>query len=106
MGFRSHGVMRIPQYLAEIASREVDPAAQPQIETLMPGRSHVDGRRGFGQVVGVRMAGEVVRAMAPQAIHHVRDKRLHAGVSPNHKRRANTAITTTDATMISAEMPG
>jgi len=80
MGLRSHGVMRIPQYLAEIASGEVDPAAQPQIETLMLGRSHVEGRRGFGQVVGVQMAGEAVRLAGANGIGFVTGRHMgHTG---------------------------
>ncbi|MFN0193281.1 MAG: Ldh family oxidoreductase [Aestuariivirga sp.] len=80
MGLRSHGVIRIPQYLAEIALGEVDPAAQPQIETLMPGRGHVDGRRGFGQVVGVQMAGEAVRLAGATGIGFVGGRHMgHTG---------------------------
>lgn len=80
MGLRSHGVMRIPQYLAEIASGEVDPAAQPRVEAQLPGRSHIDGRRGFGQVVGVQMASEAVRLAGSGGIGFVTGRSMgHTG---------------------------
>jgi uncharacterized oxidoreductase len=55
MGLASHGVMRVPQYLSEIRAGIIDPAGEPMIERAAPGRLAVDGRRAFGQVVGVRM---------------------------------------------------
>ena len=61
MGLRSHGFMRVPQYLAEIASAEIDPAAAAAIASTAPGRAEVDGGRGFGQVVGSAMADEAIR---------------------------------------------
>ena len=63
MGLPSHGIMRIPQYLEEIASGTIDPCAQPEISRTAQSRLHVDGRRGFGQVIGVRM----VDALRPVA---------------------------------------
>jgi LDH2 family malate/lactate/ureidoglycolate dehydrogenase len=80
MGLRSHGVIRIPQYLGEIAAGEIDPAAQPHIEAMMPGRSHVDGRRGFGQVVGIEMALEAVRLAGANGIGFVTGRHMgHTG---------------------------
>ncbi len=63
MGLASHGVMRIPQYLAEIEAGIIDPAAEPEIEQTGISRLRVEGRRGFGQVVGMRM----VSALTPLA---------------------------------------
>jgi LDH2 family malate/lactate/ureidoglycolate dehydrogenase len=63
MGLHSHGLMRIPQYLAEIASGIIAPAAEPEIVPTAPSRLRVDGRRGFGQVVGMMM----VEALIPVA---------------------------------------
>jgi uncharacterized oxidoreductase len=60
MGLRSHGVMRIPQYLGDIARGETDPAAAPTVTRLTPGRALIDGNRGFGQVAGLAMAREAV----------------------------------------------
>jgi uncharacterized oxidoreductase len=61
MGLRSHGVMRIPQYLDDIVSGGIDPSAGPRVERRKPAQSHVDGQKGFGQVVGMAMADEAVR---------------------------------------------
>jgi uncharacterized oxidoreductase len=61
MGVHSHGVARIPQYLQEISFGTIDPAAEPNIERTSESRLQVDGRRGFGQVVGMRM----VAALGP-----------------------------------------
>ena len=63
MGLHSHGIMRVPQYLAEIASGTLDPTATPSIVRSAPSRLQVDGRRSFGQVVGMRM----VEALIPVA---------------------------------------
>jgi uncharacterized oxidoreductase len=63
MALHSHGVMRIPQYLAEIEPKIIDPRAEPEIVKTAPSRLSVDGRRGFGQVVGMLM----VEALIPLA---------------------------------------
>ena len=63
MGLHSHGIVRIPQYLAEIEFGIIDPSAEPGIVQTGTSRLSVDGRRGFGQVVGMRM----VEALAPVA---------------------------------------
>jgi LDH2 family malate/lactate/ureidoglycolate dehydrogenase len=31
MGLHSHGIMRVPQYLAEIEAEVIDPGAEPEI---------------------------------------------------------------------------
>jgi L-lactate dehydrogenase len=52
-GVRSHGLLRVPQYLDDIARGETDPAALPGAETARHGgRCVVDGRHAFGQVAG------------------------------------------------------
>ena len=60
MGLHSHGVMRIPQYLAEIEAGIIDPDAEPAISHDRVSRLNVDGRRGFGQVVGMRMVDALI----------------------------------------------
>jgi uncharacterized oxidoreductase len=60
MGLRSHGVMRIPQYLGDVARGEIDPAAAPSVARLAAGRALVEGNRCFGQLVGLTMAMEAV----------------------------------------------
>ncbi len=61
MGLRSHGIIRIPQYLNDIEAGEIVPDAVPEVTHPVPGRALVDGRRGFGMVVGHAMAEEAVR---------------------------------------------
>lgn len=63
MGLHSHGVMRVPQYLAEMRSGIINPGARPKAIQTAPARLHMDGERGFGQVVGMLM----VEALAPAA---------------------------------------
>jgi uncharacterized oxidoreductase len=63
MGLVSHGLMRVLQYVEEIRSGTIDPSTDAEIVREAPGRLMVDGRRGFGQVVGSRM----VEALAPVA---------------------------------------
>jgi hydroxycarboxylate dehydrogenase B len=60
MGLHSHGVMRIPQYLDEIEAQIIDPRATPDIARTAPSRLNIDGRRGFGQVVGMHMVDALV----------------------------------------------
>ena len=60
MGVRSHGVIRVPQYLDEIRLGQTDPAAEPEIEVTEPARLMVEGRRAFGQVVGNLTADALV----------------------------------------------
>ena len=80
MGLRSHGVMRVPQYLAEIKTGEIDPQAAPRIAQSSPGRAAVDGGKGFGQVVGHAMADEAVRLAAEAGISFVTGRYMgHTG---------------------------
>ena len=61
MGLASHGIIRLPQYLDDIAAGGIAPAAAPVVTTAEPARAAMDGHKGFGQVVGVRMVDEAVR---------------------------------------------
>lgn len=80
MELRSHGVMRVPQYLDDIAGRGIDPAVPPRIERRKPGRSHVDGERGFGQVAGMTMAEEAVGLARDSGIGFVTGRHMgHTG---------------------------
>jgi hydroxycarboxylate dehydrogenase B len=63
MDVHSHGVMRIPQYLAEIETGIIDPEAEPEIAKAGTSRLVFDGKRGFGQVIGMLM----VEALVPLA---------------------------------------
>jgi uncharacterized oxidoreductase len=55
-GHDSHGVIRIPQYLAEIESGLLDPRAAPQVLGETAVSAVVEGNRCFGQVAAARMA--------------------------------------------------
>jgi LDH2 family malate/lactate/ureidoglycolate dehydrogenase len=80
MGLKSHGLMRVPQYLAEIKSGETDPRVTPRIVRTGLGRATVDGCRGFGQVVGRAMAEEAVRLAAKVGVSFVAGRHMgHAG---------------------------
>ncbi len=50
MGHDSHGVVRMPQYIAAIESGELDPVAQPIIAHETPITALVDGRWALGQL--------------------------------------------------------
>jgi uncharacterized oxidoreductase len=80
MGLRSHGFMRVPQYLAEIKSGEIDPVLTPRIVQTGLGRAAVDGCRGFGQVVGRAMAEEAIRLAAQVGVSFVTGRHMgHTG---------------------------
>lgn len=51
-GLASHGLLRLPQYVAEIESGEIDPACWPALEEVSPARAKIEGGRCFGQVAG------------------------------------------------------
>jgi uncharacterized oxidoreductase len=80
MGLQSHGVMRIPQYLDDIGSGGIDPSAAPRVERRRPAHSHVDGQKGFGQVVGMAMADEAVRLAEDVGVGFVAGRHMgHTG---------------------------
>ena len=80
MGLHSHGIIRIPQYLAEIEFGIIDPGAEPTIAQSSASRLSVDGRRGFGQVVGMRMAQALVPVARATGVAMANGRRLgHTG---------------------------
>src|SRR4051812_9955896 len=60
MGLHSHGVMRIPQYVDEIASGFIDPVAEIHVRRVTPTRLLLDGNHAFGQVAGMELVGAVL----------------------------------------------
>lgn len=76
-GLSSHGLLRIPQYVEDIARGETDPAAVPGEETVRRGgRCVVDGRRAFGQVAGNWAVGHALALAASHGlgavtVHHI-----------------------------------
>jgi hydroxycarboxylate dehydrogenase B len=53
-GHESHGLIRVPEYLAQIRDGSIVPAAQPQLVKDGGATFGVDGHWGFGQVVAGR----------------------------------------------------
>jgi uncharacterized oxidoreductase len=76
-GVRTHGVMRIPQYLDEIKRGEIDPGAAPVREKRQGGRVCVEGNRAFGQVAGAFALAEAVTAASEHGVAVVTVR--HAG---------------------------
>lgn len=67
-GLASHGLLRLPQYVAEIESGELDPRGWPALAELSPATAKIEGKRCFGQVAGVvasEWAGEAALSVGP-----------------------------------------
>jgi LDH2 family malate/lactate/ureidoglycolate dehydrogenase len=80
MQVRSHGVMRVPQYLDDVAAGTTRPAAVATVTQLAPGRAAVDGNFGFGQVIGMTMAETAVRLARSAGVSFVTGRRMgHSG---------------------------
>jgi uncharacterized oxidoreductase len=80
MGLKSHGIMRVPQYLDDIAAGGIDPVAAPVFVQAAPGRTACDGNKGFGQVVGQAMAHEAVRLAGTTGVAFVTGRHMgHTG---------------------------
>jgi LDH2 family malate/lactate/ureidoglycolate dehydrogenase len=80
MGLKSHGMIRVPQYLDDIGKRGIDPVAAPVFSHPAPARAACDGNKGFGQVVGMAMAHEAVRLAQPVGIAFVTGRHMgHTG---------------------------
>jgi len=62
-GYDSHGLMRVPQYLAQVAKGEIVPGAEFEILKETPSLMTVDGHWGFGQV----QAGRLMRRLIDKA---------------------------------------
>jgi uncharacterized oxidoreductase len=63
-GVRSHGLLRVRQYVDEMASGEIDGRAHPEIAERRSARVLIDGRRAFGQVAGACAVEEAQAAAA------------------------------------------
>jgi uncharacterized oxidoreductase len=53
-GHDSHGVIRVPQYVASWKKGESDPKAEPIVVEEGPATALIDGKKGFGQIVAKR----------------------------------------------------
>ena len=65
-GHDSHGMIRVPQYVAAWKKGDADPKAEPVVVQEGPATAIVDGKRGFGQIVarrGMEVALEKAKAV-------------------------------------------
>jgi len=74
-GHDSHGVIRVPQYVASWKKGESDPQAVPVIVQEGPATALVDGKKGFGQIVAKRgmeiaMAKAAAIGVASVGVHN------------------------------------
>ncbi|KAI9665130.1 MAG: hypothetical protein M1831_002140 [Alyxoria varia] len=53
-GVESHGINRLPSYIARINSKALDPKAVPTIQQVTPAAALVDAKNGFGFVAAAR----------------------------------------------------
>jgi uncharacterized oxidoreductase len=71
LGIHSHGLIRLPQYVGEVAAGIINPAATA-VETKRQGaRAEVDGRTAFGQVAAgaaVEVAAEIATSWVGAAV--------------------------------------
>jgi hydroxycarboxylate dehydrogenase B len=70
-GHDSHGVIRVPQYVASWKKGEADPKAEPVVVQDGPATALVDGKGGFGQIVarrGMEVAMEKAAAIGVAAV--------------------------------------
>jgi hydroxycarboxylate dehydrogenase B len=80
LGLKSHGVMRVPQYLDDIAAGGIDPRAAPIFTRPAPARASCDGGKGFGQVVGLAMAVEAIALARSAGVAFVTGRHMgHTG---------------------------
>ena len=62
-GVRSHGILRLPQYVQSIIDGEIDPVASPIVGRSIEGLINLDAAQCFGQVAGIE-ATRLVEAAA------------------------------------------
>ncbi|KAK5110226.1 hypothetical protein LTR62_006222 [Meristemomyces frigidus] len=63
-GVDTHGINRIPSYIARIRQRVLDPTAQPELKHITPCVAQVDAKNGFGFLaaeLGMRSACEMAK---------------------------------------------
>jgi hydroxycarboxylate dehydrogenase B len=67
-GHRSHGVRQLPYYTDQIQRGELFPAAEPLVIGQSAGLIRVEGRRGFGQLVGEHATETAMSAAAEHSV--------------------------------------
>ncbi len=63
LGHDSHGVLRVPRYIAQVQKGQVDPTAKPRHLFTKGACAQVDGNGGFGQL-GAQRCCEIAEALA------------------------------------------
>ncbi|MET8352579.1 Ldh family oxidoreductase [Micromonospora sp. NPDC005206] len=103
-GQHSHGLQRLPVLVARIRARLIVPNARPEFWWPVPGFAVVDGRRGFGPVVGMAVVDELVKTAtaAGVAVAAVRSANHLGMLAPYVERIADRgaiglALTTSEA---------
>ncbi|ROT34703.1 Malate/L-lactate dehydrogenase [Sodiomyces alkalinus F11] len=61
-GVDSHGINRLPSYVARIRQGVMNPSAQPVLRHVTPVVAHVDGQNGFGFVAAQRGMAAAIEA--------------------------------------------
>ncbi|MBX5489532.1 MAG: Ldh family oxidoreductase [Chloroflexi bacterium] len=88
----SHGVLRLPTYLAAIAREQIDPRARPEIVPTGPATALVDGRQALGPVVALVAMEEAIRLACAAGAGVVAVRRSnHFGVAGYYAERAAAA---------------
>ncbi len=67
-GCKSHGLFRLPGYVASVNSGAADPQAEPEIVDAAPGLAAVDARRGFAPLAIARGRGVLADKAREQGI--------------------------------------
>ena len=61
-GIHSHGVLRIPDYVAKLTREGVDPQGRPQVTSRRGGALVIDGNNSMGQIGGRFAMAEAIAA--------------------------------------------
>src|SRR5262249_60020847 len=76
-GHDSHGVIRIPQYVAAVRQDQVNARPALAVQQDTPTTAVVDGDRGFGQVVARRAAEVAIEKAGRQGLAAVGVRRAY-----------------------------
>jgi uncharacterized oxidoreductase len=91
-GHDSHGVIRIPQYCAAIASGHLNPTPEIRVIIDTPSLAVIDGDRGFGQVIARRGIGLAIDKTRAHGLAAVALRRTsHVGRLADYAELAATA---------------
>jgi LDH2 family malate/lactate/ureidoglycolate dehydrogenase len=105
-GVATHGLVRLPSYVADVRAGRVDPAAEPVLERDHGPVATLDGRGGFGAVTGVAAMDEAIERAGRHGVGVVATRGgNHFGAAAFYAQRAagaglvGVAATSTPAVM-------